>query len=296
MKIVEEQLLFACLEQFEAGVTLETLLAQHPHAAAEIEKFLAVFVHLQQLPVQPGLAAKRQSQKLFLQQAAQLRAEGRQARFTWSNLRRSLLPLASLATFVVLFGFTLLFASAAAVPGDALYGAKLLLEAYRLEQAGDATAVFTLRHQLNEERVREVKAVLRTDQTAELSFEGRLNTRQGRNWIIAGVPVDVSEQTEVQGYAAVGALVLVNGRTANGHFYASRIVVLEDGPTTATATPMATTTAAATSTTTPSPTATTTSSALPTLTATPTTSATPDASGTPKVEHAYGDIDQHADA
>lgn len=280
MKIVEEQLLFECLEQFEAGVPLATLLAQHPHAAAEIEKFLAVFVHLQQLPLQPSLAAKRQSQKLFLQQAAQLSAEARQTRFSWRSVQRTLLPLAALATFVVLFGFTLLFASASALPGDALYGAKLLVESYQVEQAGDATAVFSLNHQLNEERVREVKALLRTNQTAELSFEGRLNTRQGSNWIIAGVPVAVSDQTQVEGYAVIGALVLVNGRAANGHFVASRIVVLEDGPATAT-TPPATTTAVATGTTTPSPTVTPTSSVTPTLTVTATASATPQASGTP---------------
>ena len=281
MKIVEEQLLFECLEQFEAGVPLATLLAQHPHAATEIEKFLAVFVHLQQLPLQPNLAAKRQSQKLFLQQAAQLRAEARQSRFSWRSVQRTLLPLAALATFVVLFGFTLLFASASAVPGDALYGAKLLVEFYQLEQAGDATAVFSLNRQLNEERVREVKALLRTNQTAELSFEGRLNTRQGSNWIIAGVPVAVSDQTQVEGYAVIGALVLVNGRTANGHFYASRIVVLEDGSATATTTPPATTTAVATGTPTPSPTVPQTSSVTPTLTVTATASATPPASGTP---------------
>ncbi|MCA9953425.1 MAG: hypothetical protein KC434_01805 [Anaerolineales bacterium] len=281
MKIVEEQLLFECLEQFEAGVPVETLVARYPHAAGEIEKFLATAVQLQQLRLQPSLAAKRQSQKLFLQRAEQMRAEARQARLSWRGLRRTLLPLASLAMFAVLFSVTLLFASASAVPGDLLYDAKLMVEAYRLEQAGSATAVFTLRSQMNDERVREAKAILRTDETAELSFEGRINTKQGRNWIIAGVPVAVSDQTQIDGYAGVGALVAVNGRAANGHFYASRIVVLEDGPATATSTSTVTSIPTETTTGTAMPTVTTTASALPTLTSTPTTSATPDASGTP---------------
>lgn len=281
MKIVEEQLLFECLEQFEAGVPLETLLAQHPHAAAEIEKFLTVFGQLQQLRLQPSLAAKRQSQKVFLARAEALRAEARQARLSWRGLRRTLLPLASLAMFAVLFSVTLLFASASAVPGDLLYDAKLWVESYRLEQAGSATAVFSLRSQMNDERVREVKAVLRTEETAELAFEGRINTKQGSNWIIAGVPVAVSDQTQVDGYAAIGVLVLVNGRTANGHFYASHIVVLEDGPATATATPSQTPWPTETGTATATATATGTASATATLTTTPITSATPDASGTP---------------
>ncbi|MBK8905262.1 MAG: hypothetical protein IPM53_29035 [Anaerolineaceae bacterium] len=281
MKIVEEKLLFECLEQFEAGVPVETLLAKHPQAAVEIEKFLTVVVQLQQLRLQPSLAAKRQSQKVFLQQAEQLRAAARQARFSWRGLRQTLLPLASLALFVVLFGFTLLFSAASAVPGDMLYEAKLWVESYQLEQAGDATAVFTLRRQMNDERVREVKAILRTNQTAALAFEGHINTRQGSNWIIAGVPVAVNDQTQVEGFAAIGALVLVNGRAENGHFYASHIVVLEDGPATATVTPTATTTAVATGTATQLPTATTPSSATPTLTATPTASATPDTTSTP---------------
>ena len=43
MKIVEEQLLFACLEQFEAGVPLETLLAAH--SKTEDELFIEPLEH-----------------------------------------------------------------------------------------------------------------------------------------------------------------------------------------------------------------------------------------------------------
>ncbi|MEZ4594621.1 MAG: hypothetical protein R3D55_26270 [Chloroflexota bacterium] len=83
MKIVHEQILFDCLAQFEAGVSAEALMAQYPQAAAEIEKFLAVAAQLQQVKVQPSLAARQQSQKLFLQQAAEMRAAGRRGWFSW---------------------------------------------------------------------------------------------------------------------------------------------------------------------------------------------------------------------
>ncbi|MAT98402.1 MAG: hypothetical protein CL608_14760 [Anaerolineaceae bacterium] len=285
MKIVQEQILFDCLEQFEAGASVEELVTKYPHAAAEIEKFLAVAAHLQQLNLQPGLAAKRQSEKLFLQRAAQLRNTERQAWFSWRSLRRTLLPVASLAMVTVLFTVTLLFASTAALPGDLLYDAKRWVESYQLEQAGDATAVFNLDTQLNEERIREVKAILRTDEVAEVSFEGRINTKQDRNWIIGGVPVKVNDETQVDRYAGVGAVVLVNGRTQNGHLYASRITVLADGPATATPSPSATTSPTPTTTMTATPTTSATGTAMATPTATttttPTVSATATATSTP---------------
>ncbi len=277
MKIVQEQILFDCLEQFEAGVSVEALVAKYPHVAEEIEKFLAVAAYLQRQRLQPSLAAKHQSQKLFLQQASQLRTGQRQAWFSWRHLRRMLLPLASLAMVTVLFSVTFLFASASALPGDMLYNTKRWVESYQVEQTGNATAVFSLNMQLNQERVREAKAILRTNEAVEVSFEGRVNAKQGSNWVIAGVPVQVNEQTQMDGYAGVGAIVLVNGRTHNGHLYASSITVLQDVPatTTPTATPTVTVTATAT------PTSTMTNTPTPTTTMTPMVSATPTATSSP---------------
>ena len=231
MKIIQEQLLFDCLEAFEAGESVESLVEKHPHAAAEIEAFLAVAVHLQQMDLQPNPAAKERSQQAFLTQAAQMKTRQRQDAFTWQRLRRFLLPLASLATVLILFAVTSIFASATALPGDVLYNTKLGLESFRLNQAADATAVFTLRSQMDQERVREVKAILRTSQTVDVSFEGRINTKQGSNWIIAGTPVTVNEQTQIEGNTDFGALVLVNGRIQDGQLFASSIVVIEEVPT-----------------------------------------------------------------
>ena len=279
MKIVHEQILFDCLEQFEAGASIEALKAKYPHAADEIEKFLLVAAHLQQVRVQPDLAAKQRSQKLFLQQAAQMRAETRQRWFSWRGLQRTLLPLASMAMVTVLLGVTFLFASGSAVPGDLLYGTKRWMETWQLEQAADDTAVFNLTTQQNGERVREVKALLRADETAVVSFEGIINTKQGNNWVIGGVSVHVSEQTQVDDGAVTGALVLVNGRTQNGHLYASQITVLHTIPATHTPTTTATTLPTATTTTSTSPTAT--GSSTPATTAWPTPTTTTHASQTP---------------
>lgn len=280
MKIVQEQILFDCLAQFEAGVPVEELVAKYPQAAAEIKKFLATAVYLQSLNLQPSLAAKKQSQKQFLQTAAHLRAKRRKAWFSWGNLQRTLLPLASLAMVTVLVGVTFLFASASALPGDLLYSPKRWVEALQLEQAGDDTAVFNLQTQLNQERIREIKAILRTNQPADVSFEGRINTMQGSSWVIAGIPVHQNEQTLVEGNAAVGALVRVNGRTQNGHLYASRIIVLQEVPATTAPSPSPTAWPTATSTATSSPTAAPTATTTATATAGATTTSTPTADPT----------------
>ncbi|MCB8948619.1 MAG: hypothetical protein H6653_11440 [Ardenticatenaceae bacterium] len=290
MKIVQEQILFDCLEQFEAGSSIEALQAKYPHAAEEIARFLTVAAHLQQVRVQPTVAAKKQSQKLFLQQAAQMRAAQRQAWFTWPSLRRTLLPLASLAMVTLLLGASFLFASASAVPGSLLYDTKRWVETLQLEQAGDATAVFNLQAQQNEERIREVKSLLRTDETAVVTFEGRINTKQDGNWIIAGISVHVSERTEVERGAETGALVSVDGRIQNGHLYANRIAVLAEAPATSTpsatvtAEPTATFTATATGTAMPTTTQTTTPTVTKTQTATPTVSMTATSTPAPTQE------------
>ncbi|WP_420631143.1 DUF5667 domain-containing protein [Candidatus Leptofilum sp.] len=290
MKIVHEQILFDCLEQFEAGVPIELLLAKYPHAADEIERFLTVAAQLQQLGVQPTLAAKQKSQKLFLQQAAQMRVAQRQRWFSWRTVQRTLMPLASMALVTILVGLTFLFASASSVPGDFLYDTKRWVETWQLEQAVDATAVFNLNTQQNVERLREVKSLLRTDETANVSFEGIINTKQGNHWAIAGVSVRLTEDTVVAEGAEIGALVLVNGRASEGHLYASQITVLQ--PVAGTATPAATATATAepTNTNTYSPTETavatttqTATSVTPAIT-TPTVTATPKATTTPANE------------
>lgn len=281
MKIVQEQILFDCLEQFEAGSSIEVLQAKYPHAAEEIARFLTVAAHLQQMRLQPMLAAKQQSQKLFLQQAAQMRTAQRKARFTWPAVRRTLLPLASLAMVTLLLGASFLFASASAVPGSLLYDTKRWVETVQLQQAGDATAVFTLKSQQNEERIREVKSLLRTDETAVVTFEGRINAKQRDNWIVAGVPVKINPATQLEGVAAVGAVVAVDGRIQNGHLYANRVTVLVDVPATSTPSATATTeptatTATATATATP----TTAQTATPTVTKTQTTTPAPSMTAT----------------
>lgn len=275
MKIVHEQILFDCLEQFEAGVSVEALMAKYPHAAAEIEKFLAVAAQLQRVQVQPRLAAQQQSQKLFLQQAAEMRAAGRRGWFSWRGVQRTLLPLASLAMVTLLLGATLLFASTVALPGDLLYDTKRWVETVQVQQATDATAVFSLKSQQNDERIRETQSLLRTNETAVVSFEGQLNTKQGSNWVIGGIAVQVTAQTQVEPGAEVGALLWVNGRTQDGQLLASQITVLQMASATATPAASATTTAV------PTGTVTQTSSPTATTTASPGNTATPLSTGSP---------------
>ena len=271
MKIVHEQILFDCLEQFEAGVSVDDLMDQYPHAADEIEKFLTVAAQLEQIPVQPTLAAKQKSQKLFLQQAAQLRGAQRQSWLSWHKIQQALLPLASMAIVTVLVGTTFLFASSSAIPGDVLYDTKRWLGTWQLDQAEDATAVFNLNTQQNRERIREVQSLLRTNETADVSFEGIINTKQGDNWIISGTSVHITEQTIVEDGALIGASVVVNGRTKGGHLYATQIIVLNQVISTASPTRTAIQTAEPTQTSTNSPIETTVSTT--TQTATPVTSA-----------------------
>ncbi|VAW42813.1 Ribonuclease E, partial [hydrothermal vent metagenome] len=238
MKIIREQTLLNCLEMLEAGVSIEEIVAKHSWAAVEIETFLRVAVHLQQMSIEPPRPAARQkSQQAFLAQAAAMRADKRKEVFSWQTVQKAMLPLLALAMVLALFGIIFISASTAAVPGQLLYNTKRFVESYRLEQAEDPTAVANLRRQASDERVREVRAILRTDQTATVSFQGRINAQQPNSWVIAGIRVILDEQTEVEGTAVIGALAQVNGRTQNGQLHANSIIILQEVPATPTPDP-----------------------------------------------------------
>ena len=221
-----EKNLIACLDSLEQGDSIDAVLAGHPQGAAGLRPSLEMAVQLPQLASRPAVAAQRQSQAAFLAAAAALRSPQSASIPFWFPLRRLLMPLASLAVILLLLGFTLVAMSTAALPGDGLYPVKLGLEEFRLQRAADTEHGLMLAEEFQQERLREIEVLLRSNRLAEVLFEGEIESITPAAWIIAGLPVQIDNATEVEGTPRLGELARVTGRTADGQLFAHQIILL----------------------------------------------------------------------
>ena len=291
MHNVPESVLLEALDFLERGESIEQIITRFPEVAPQLRLFLETATQLATAAPQPSLSAKQKSQELFLEHAASLKVAPLRPS-PWYRLRQILLPIASLALVLILFVSTAVSVSASAIPGDALYSIKRLVETVRLNQATDPETAVALMEQFREERIREVQVLLRTGRTAEVTFEGIVNDFQDNQWTVATIKVTVAETTEIVGTPQIGELARVNGRTENGELFASAIQMLtgsignpeptpapEPMPTPTLAPtieePSATSTPVPTQPPTESPTATSTATALPTSAEPPTPTVSP---------------------
>ncbi len=285
MRPALEPILIECLDALENGEKLDLILQRYPEYADELRPYLETAVQLQQLPIQPTLAAQRASKQTFLTQAAEMKAAPVVP--FWKNWAQGLRLATALALFLVLFlaGFT--YTAATAVPGDLLYDSKLFIENARLQVAAPLQKI-ELVEQFNQERIAEINQLLAAGREEEVTFTGFITTVVDDNTlIIADLTVLLSEESIVEGNVAVGYFSEVNGRTQNNAVHATHIIIAsppaEETPPepepTYTPTPQFTATPTQTHTNTPTvtltATPTTTSTPTPTVTATPTTSLTP---------------------
>lgn len=289
MTTIPESTLLECMNLLEQGYSIEQILSRFPEQADELRPFLQTATQLTTIAPRPTLAAKAHSRQAFLNKAAQ--AQTAPARPSpWLQLRRLLLPVASLALFLALFAVALVATSASALPGDLLYDVKRLVEDVRLSRTVDPDALIDLREELAQERLREVEALLRADREAEASFEGPIQALADESWTVAGIEVQLTSQTVVEGKPQLDETALVEGRTEDGQLFASRLVVLtgqpeDEAPETPVATPEPEPTETAVPTETPLPTLTKTTTpteepeaeATETLTPAPTTTPSPTA-------------------
>jgi hypothetical protein len=197
----------------------------------------------------------------------------------WPWVRATL----ALAALILVVGFGargLVTVSADSLPGDNLYRVKRFAESVRYALTQDPVARQQLEVEFAAEREKEIRAVLDSGRLATVEFRGNLEVIGDGLWQIGGLEVILTDRTVVVGQPAVGAVVLVQARSAgDGTLQALRLEV-QSSPLPATLT--ATATPRPTSTPTPErPTATSTPTRPPTRTPEP--AATP--SPTPSPTH-----------
>lgn len=210
MNDMDDNVLIEVLDLLASGLPIDAIVARYPAQAAELRPFLLTAAALGRLAEQPTLDAQAQSQRAFLAAAGEMAAtQPRPTAAGW--WRRLLAPALALLLVVFLGGVGLVGASAAAAPGDALYGTKRLIEDVRLNLTGDPERAAALREQFRLERVDEIERLLVEGREVAVSLTGPIEAIDGLRWTVAGLPVVVGADTVIDGAPAVGALAQVDG-------------------------------------------------------------------------------------
>ena len=270
-----EAALDACLDQLHNAESIQACLTRNPEQAAELEPLLRVAAQLkalghEQVPVPPGLKLGRQR---VLNEAARRRSADLSGGLfprsgAWLVLRRSAVALALSALMLVaaLGGGTIALA-ARSLPGDTLYPVKRMAEGVQLVLTLDPETKAQLTARFDERRRTEAVAIAGSHRIAEISFRGQADCGDDERWVVSGVPVYLSAETEIEQGVEAGTTVRVQARSmSDGKLWARRITlepVQLQPPTPTMTVPAPTLTRSATPTL--EPTATFTTQASPTL-------------------------------
>lgn len=216
-----------CLRLMQSGASLEEALEYYPQLADELRPLLIAAQKAREIgtDIQVPDAAQARSRATFLQEA-QLLSQARPGFF--SALFSSRLALASLVIILVLVlgSVTTVAVSAKALPGDPLYGVKLATERTRLLLTENQSQKLKLEQTFNHERIQEVEALIKQARSQEVNFAGSLSQMQGDTWIVGGITVTLTSQTELVGEFKLDYYVQVQGiLQPDGTVIASRLQV-----------------------------------------------------------------------
>ncbi len=205
----------SCLAALRGGADLEACLGMYPDLADRLRPALEAAIAAMALSSEgtPAAAATR-SRNLLLARAKEM---GPRAQKRVPPIRIPRFALAGLTALLAVFlgGGGLLVASAAALPGDALYGLKRTAEDLRLRLV-PPSARAGLEEQFNDRRTGEIRALFSLGRVTPVTFEGFLTSQTGDLWVVGDIPIHLGSETEVEGAIALGRIVEVSGMTEPG--------------------------------------------------------------------------------
>ena len=210
MTVRREDLLEACLQSLRRGASIDDLLAEHPQWADELRPLLETATAAGSL-ASAGVPrhALVQSRNRFLQRAASLRPP-HVRRLGLSYARPALAGL--LAAVVLLLGGGGV-AAAQSLPGDALYGAKILAEDVMLRLASSPGARLRLEETYDDRRAAEVRRLLALGRTVPVEFVGVVQESSVEALRVADIAVRLAPAAHIEGDPFVGTSVEVRGTT-----------------------------------------------------------------------------------
>jgi hypothetical protein len=219
-----------CLRDMENGADVESVLAAHPHFAAELRPLLHASLAARARGMamsEPSPEAVRRGRAMVLQHAAQMREAKVTPRKRFIPAFQRLAIAFVLATLFLFSGTGLVRASSTALPGENLYPVKLTWENLRLFFAFDEQSRKVLEHSFRNERLHEVNELLMEGRHETIRFAGIYMEVNGVTYVSgvqvvildtsilptevlqSGVAVIVTGHTNAQGFVDVDAIELL---------------------------------------------------------------------------------------
>jgi len=227
------EILEVCLKEIDNGAEIDSILFRHPEYADELRPILEASVKAREIAVpEPAPDLVRRNRAKVLQQTALMReAKARSSRRMWSvPLRRALVSLAVIGVLFV-SSTNLVRAASSTLPGDQLYPVKRTWEDVLILFTFNIQSRQALEVEHENERLTELTEVFAQGRFVEVDFSGIVTRQNGDLWLVSGIPVAISAQTELPPQAiAVGDAIHVEGATQqDGAVLAKEINLLSAG-------------------------------------------------------------------
>jgi len=219
-----------CLQSLQNGASLEATLERHPDLTSELLPLLQAAQAAQSVDPDPvPQKAFIAGRSHLLAQVSNLRRK-QGVRTGLSPVLRFALITAVVLAFLVVSGSGLIAASASSLPDDPLYGIKRTAEVIQLGLTFDPTQKDALEDEFYQRRIAETQSLLTDRRAVEIKFSGLVEARLADGWLISGIHVVVSPQTEVDGEIVPGVQAQVEGITqVNDTVLSQKISLEQDG-------------------------------------------------------------------
>lgn len=214
----------SCLVAMENGDSLDMCLERHPDLAGELRPLLEAAQAAKSISDDyiPNAAFHR-SRSRILGKASQLRTQRKPKQLIFGRVPR--MAMVALALALIFFmSWRGVIETARALPGDPFYPVKRSAENIRIQIAPNPDTKRAIEVKYERQRVDEVMKLLRMGRITQVTFEGLLNERTLDRWMIEGIPVIVTPDTQVIGEIEEARVVEVTGKTqSDGDVKASQI-------------------------------------------------------------------------
>ncbi len=199
-----------CIQELQAGIDLEEILARYPKYARELRPLLETVAWTKnaRTSIQVPVDAQSLSRKVF--------TSARPARQSRSALHSFNLRLAFSFTAIILgliiglLGTTV--ASAQALPGDTLYPVKMAWEQVQISLTSGTAQRLALQETFNQQRIAEVSRLINLGRKSNVSFSGLL-VGSNKSWNVDGIDLNVPDQQAGKLTDLENTVVQVTGET-----------------------------------------------------------------------------------
>ena len=219
-----EEAFSEAVELLRTGGSIDAFLKEHPEQASELAPLLDTVTSVRArraVPARPPeIAAASRERFMAAAQRTVVAPSRKPLGFFagWAALfggsagsRRVSYAMAALLAVVLLFGLSttgVITAAASALPGEPLYQVKLASEQVQLLLARDDSARQAVERAIANRRIQEAQTItqLRRPVTS-MTIGGQLEALSDAEWQVAGLKIDITPQTRINGEPELGAQV-----------------------------------------------------------------------------------------